>query len=137
MNLRLQRLQARADGIFSDLFDDQGELLAQTLEHAYEQENASWQAKIPCGTYTCRRGLHRLHGMAEPFETFEVLGVPGCAGILFHWGNFDRDSEGCILLGNHIARAEDGSQMVTDSRKAFGKFMVLQGGIDEFTLTVE
>ena len=136
MDLKLQRLQARGDGIFSDLRTPNGDLVAQTLEHAYENDIQELNAKIKPGMYLCKRGKHELHGMTEPFETFEVTGVPGCVGILFHWGNYNRDSEGCILVGKSIERAEDQTQMVTHSREAFAAFMRLQEGVDEFTLIV-
>jgi hypothetical protein len=134
MDLTLKRLQFRADGIFSDLKAGES-LVAQTLEHAYE--GAGWVPKIPYGAFKCVRGAHRLHGMTEDFETFEITGVQSHTNLLFHWGNFNKDSEGCILLGRSIARAPDQTQMVTESRESFARFMRLQEGVKEFTLTVE
>ena len=131
MNLTLRRDEYRADGIFSTLFDDLGNPIDRTLEHSYDNE-----PKIPPGTYTCVRGPHRLHGMTEDFSTFEVTGVEGHEGILFHWGNFNRDSEGCILVGQSKTTQSDNSEMITGSRLAFASLMALQAGVDEFTLTV-
>jgi hypothetical protein len=126
MNLILKRTQYRAEGIFSELMDDRGELIAVTLEHSYSNT-----PKIPPGVYRCLRSLHRLHGMTQDFETFEVTGVEGHRGLLFHWGNFNRDSDGCILLGDR--QVED---MVTHSRDSFQMFMQLQAGLGSFLLTV-
>jgi hypothetical protein len=134
MNLVLSRLQNRQDGIFGDIFSEYGELIAQTLEHAYD--GPMWRPKIPSGTYKCVRSLHRLHGMTEDFETFEITGVEGHTNLLFHWGCFNSNSEGCVLLGLHVERGPDQTQMLTHSREAFAKFMTLQEGVKEFTLTV-
>lgn len=126
MNLTLKRREYRDDGIFSDLFDERGIQVATTLEHSYAR-----LPKIPPGAYTCVRSLHKLHGMTEPFETFEIQGVAGHQGLLFHWGNYNRDSEGCVLVG----QAEVGA-MITESRKAFAAFLLMQAGLPSFTLTV-
>ena len=141
MTLTLTRKQCREDGIFSDLTREDGSLLAQTIEHAYEATalpdgTPQWRAKIIKGEYTCERGDHRLHGMEKPFTTFEVKSVPHCIGILFHWWNFNKDSEGCILVGTHIERAPDGSQMVTQSKGAFERFMNEVSRVNTFELIV-
>lgn len=109
-----------------------------TLEHAY-REGDSWVPKLYPGEFLCVRGPHRLHGMTQDFETFEVTGVEGHKGILFHWGNFNDHSEGCILTGDAIAEYSAGAareEMVTNSRAAFSRFMKIQEGVDHFTLRV-
>ena len=133
MNLTIVRKDRTRDGIFSLGLNDAGEQVLVTLEHAYaDEQNDRWSPKIPNGTYRCVRGKHRLHGMDEDFETFEITGVEGHTGLLFHWGNWNKDSEGCILVGASI----DGV-MITMSRASFAKFMAMQDGLDEFQLTVE
>lgn len=140
MNLTLTRFKYGIDGIFGELkatadFTD----VAVTLERAYpmvDQVNGHTVfAKIPQGVYICERGIHQLsHG--GPFETFEVTGVTGHTDLLFHQGNYDSDSQGCILLGAAVAQVTPDTQMVTDSRETFANFMTLQSGEDSFTLTV-
>lgn len=76
-----------------------------------------------------------MHGMTEDFETFEITGVPGHSNLLFHWGNFNQDSEGCILLGERTAEEGNG-EMITNSRAAFARFMGIQAGIGSFDLIV-
>lgn len=135
MNLKLVRKEFRQDGIFSELYDEQDNLIAHTLEHAYDDGAGGWAPKIPDGTFTCQRGPHRLHGMDHDFETFEITGVEGHKDLLFHWGNYNKDSEGCILLGK--AEVDDGKQhMVTSSRVEFAEFIKMQAGIDQFELVV-
>lgn len=131
MDLTLVRTDYRQDGIFGKLLDAKGRAIAFSLEHAYADGN-SWGAKIPKGTYVCKRGTHRLHGMTQDFTTFEITGVSGHSNLLFHWGNYSKDSEGCILVG-----ASNVKNMITDSRVTFAKLMELQDGSDQFQLTVK
>lgn len=133
MNLILTRTDFTENGIFSTLCDTDGNQIAVTLEHAYDSGNGdgSYLPKIPVGTFTCKRSQHRLEGMTQDFTTFQVMDVPNHTNILFHWGNFNKDSDGCILLGN-----ERNGDMIMNSKTTFSTFMALQDGVDEFTLVV-
>lgn len=132
MMLTLQRLQSGSDGIFGRLSGDGLDL--RTLEHAYDDGHGSWAPKLPAGTYTCVRGEHQLAHMTQPFTTFEVTGIPGHTGILFHVGNFNRDSEGCVLLG--LYSVDQHPPMLIGSMQAFTKFMHALEGADTFQLSV-
>lgn len=129
--MKLIRTDFQADGIFGKLFDDDGYQLAVTLEHAF-----NGLPKLPVGSYRCQRGLHSLHSTPTPFETFEVTDVPNHTGILFHVGNYNDDSNGCILLGRVVIGSGKGT-MVTASRATFDRFMLDLGGVESFMLTVE
>ncbi len=131
MNIFLNRTKGSVDGIFGKLYSERGELIAYTLEHAFLFEHEYYPA-LPEGIYTCKRGAHKLEGMKESFETFEVMNVPNHTGILFHVGNYNRDSSGCILLGSEAA-----VKAILNSKVAFNYFMGLQIGVDEFQLTVQ
>ena len=129
MNLSLHRIAFREDGIISSLDDENGKCIAMTLEHSYD-----CKPKIPDGKYLCVRSMHRLHGMTQDFETFMITGVAGHTDLLFHWGNYNEDSDGCVLTGNKCVMSD--RLMVTDSRETFAKFMAIQQGVDSFSLTV-
>ncbi len=128
--LKLIRKEFREDGIFSELCDSSGNILAHTLEHSYD-----CMPKLYDGEFTCIRGTHRLHNNI-PFETFEITGVTGHSGILFHIGNWNDDSDGCVLVGSKVAQNSLG-QMVTGSMQAFAEFMKLLEGQDNFILVVQ
>lgn len=136
MNLKLKRIDYFTDGIFGELSDDKGHKIASTLEHAYDSGHGggSYKPKLPNGTYNCVRGMHQLHD-SKPFETFEITNVPGHKGILLHIGNFNKDSEGCVLLGTEQTNTGK-FHMIAHSKAAFQRFMDLQKGVDKFTLTV-
>lgn len=134
MTLTLQRDRYGDFGIFGQLLTPEGTFIAYTLEHSY-----SGVPKIAPGTYTCVRGEHILAHMTEDFATFEITQVPdfqgkAVSGILFHWGNYNDDSEGCILLGLGIE-----TEMITNSREAFRQFMsqIIPLNCDTFTLTIK
>ncbi len=139
MNMTLERTDFEADGILGILLDDKDFFVAHTLEHAYGTGagDGSYTPKVPVGTYTCKRSPHRLHGMSVTFETFQLMDVPNHSNILLHWGNFNKDSDGCILLGQEVTTGPKGEHMITNSRATFVKFMDLQDGVDTFTLTVK
>lgn len=131
MDLTLTRTNFIEEGIFGRLTGDFGKLIVFTLEHAY-QNGQEFEPKIPVGTYVCVRGEHRLVSMPSDFTTFEITGVPNHDKILFHVGNYNKDSSGCVLLGEAIS----GTSIVY-SRSAFNEFMLLQSGIDSFILKVQ
>lgn len=130
MDLTLKRNRFGPYGIFGKLYNPEGIVIAHTLEHAFLFEH-EWYPIIPEGELKCIRGKHRL-GIGPQFETFEVTGVEGHSGLLFHVGNYNEDSTGCILLGQNSYE-----RSVVYSRTAFNDFMNLQKGVDTFMLKVE
>jgi hypothetical protein len=126
-----------------DLFDVAGQRVARFM--TAEDDNLKNLPSVSCiavGIYRCRRLLSPKHG-----ETFEVEGVPGRSHILFHEGNTEEDTEGCILLGTGfgglVVRDEDDPNhprvskwAVTASVTARAQFMALLAGVEEFQLEV-
>jgi len=132
VSLVVTRSRITPEGIFGQLKKQDGSFIAYTLEHSFNEK-----PKVALGVYKCVRGQHRLHSMTEDFTTFEVTGVPDfqgkpVSGILFHWGNFDKDSSGCFLLGKG-----ETPNMITNSKVAWQEFMDMLAGVDSFELTVE
>lgn len=128
--MKLKRYLFESNGISGALFDDDGIEIAKSIEHAYGWGINEYNPKVPQGIYVCVRGVHRLAFM-EPFQTFEITQVPDHSGILFHMGNSQKDSSGCVLLGTEIHEGK-----LTESVKAFEKFMKLMDGVDQFNLEV-
>jgi hypothetical protein len=104
---------------------------AVTLELPWEQ-NARRISKIPAGSYRCARVQSPKFG-----DTFEVTDVEGRSHILFHWGNYVKDTEGCILIGTSWADLDgDGITDLTASRIGFNIFKTLTRGWREFPLII-
>jgi len=127
MNCTLKRNKWTLDGIFGMLYDENNKQIAVTLEHSY-----NCMPKVAAGTYTCvRHAPNRL-----PYATFELQNVPDfkgsiVTGILIHIGNYNHDSDGCILLGS-----ERNGDMIMHSKKTFEAFMDLKKDVDSFILTI-
>ena len=66
-----------------------------------------------------------------------MMKVKGHYGILFHVGNYNEDSEGCILLGTGFGNTSSKGKMITASKQAFKQFMEMLKETDLFTLIVE
>ncbi len=133
----LRRIDKRPDGIFGEFtFEGDPGRFCFTLEHAYPVLVGAFEPHIPPGVYACARGTHRLRG-GVPFETFEITGVDGHTGLLFHAGNFNLDSSGCVLIGKTIAvDPNTGEEMITGSRDEFREWMGRLDGVTEFQLEV-
>lgn len=132
MKFTIIRKEFLDSGVFGEMILDDKHF-CYTAERAYDDN----KPKIPDGEYTCKRGMHKLSDLQE-FETFEIKGVKGHWGLLFHKGNWaQKDSTGCVLLGTGIGYMLKGGKMLTASKTAFAKFMKALEGVDEFTLVVK
>lgn len=87
-------------------------------------------SRIPDGEYEC------THHSGPKFENvFLVKNVPERTDILIHWGNFERDTKGCILLGCGAWLNENNEPMILNSKRAIEKFREIIGK-EDFVLTV-
>lgn len=74
---------------------------------------------IDAGTYICKK-----FSGAKYQNVFEVTNVPRRTSILLHWGNFEKDTQGCILLGLQAGSMND-APCIMQSRNAFELFRKL------------
>lgn len=84
---------------------------------------------IPVGDYICKR----FHGTKWP-NTFEIV-VEGHEALLFHAGNTEVDSEGCILLGSSVFKLK-GYRAISNSGLTFKLFMETLQDVNEFPLKI-
>ena len=97
-----------------------------TLENPW-LDNEPYISCIPKGAYDCIRVNSPRYG-----NTFTVPDVEGRTHILFHWGNWEKNTLGCILLGK-LTNSRD---MIMDSRRAFGEFIKHTQDVDGFLLDI-
>lgn len=118
----------RSHGTFGKLRINKS-VFCDTLEPT-DRENKKNISSIPVGQYICSRVLSNKYN-----ETFEVCDVEDRSNILFHWGNFDDNTQGCILVGNGISNI-DGRKAVLQSKDTFKRFMRSMDHVDTFHLTI-
>jgi hypothetical protein len=135
----------RKDGIRGQfMFEGDDVPFCVALTHAFPSGvSGSTYVPIPLpGTYTCQRGTHHLHdpknsGQTVPIETFEILGIEGHSGVLFHPGNYNADSDGCVLLGEAFTTYDAaGDEMITSSQVTFKAWMSRLAQVNTFTLVI-
>lgn len=123
--LTLHRVAILQDGAFGVLLW-QGVPFAVSLERTYEQ----CLPKMPVGAHQCIRSRFNKGG----YDTFEVV-VLGHSRILFHKGNVETDSDGCVLVGEQFGVLK-GKPAILQSGVAFKELMLLTANYDAFDLTV-
>lgn len=129
MNVTLKRTQHLSQATL-------GELTVGLCNHnpIYTLENPKRDTDkdscIAAGIYLCKpySGEHFK-------DVYIVENVPNRSAILFHWGNTEKDTLGCILLGNKLGTIEN-EPAVLESRACYERFRSLIGK-NEFILTIE
>lgn len=92
-------------------------------------DNKIGESCIPYGTYVCEP-----YTSARYPDVYRVTKVFGRSHILFHAGNYPKDTRGCLLLGMGVDYNK--SPMVTSSRNALNLFRKLVGP-NNFILTIK
>ena len=124
MNLTLERLVSDEAVTLGKLRGD-GWMLC-TLENPWI-DNEPYISCIPFGTYTCKRVDSPRFG-----NTFQIMEVADRSHILFHWGNYEKDTMGCVLLGID----SNWKSMIYSSRKGFGQFIKHMEKVRVFELSI-
>ena len=108
MKLKLQRIARKAtytigklyidDKYFCDTLEDTDRLLKQSDSLSLiKSKKIPGQTAIPTGTYKVIVNKSPKFGRLLP----RLLNVPGFEGILIHRGNTDKDTSGCIIVGEN------------------------------------
>jgi hypothetical protein len=110
--------EKQTTGCLSIYDEDTAVFSCKTLELPY-LENHKDISCIPPGEYKCEQITLKKFGLC-----FLVKNVPNRSGILFHSGNYTKDTEGCILPGLRFVDINlDGNIDVFDSTKALGMML--------------
>ena len=124
LKLSLVRIEQSSDGAIGALSVN-GRAFSWTLQPDVTDEHF----QIHAGEYEIRR----FHGKTHK-DTFEIV-VPGHTALLFHSGNTEDHTEGCILLGYTLGQS-NGKRAVLSSKDAFVMFMALAGQEQRGTLKI-
>jgi len=129
MKITLQRLY-QGDDCTLGVLASEDELLCYTLENPWK-DNTPNISCIPEGKYNCEP-----HNGVKYKDTWQITSVPGRSFILFHAGNTESDTRGCILPGTVIGSL-GGERAVLGSRIALNKFKKLVGTDNAFKLIIK
>lgn len=123
--LELKTVAVRDDGCFAVLlWDDRP--FAVSVERTF----ADRKPIIHNGVYRCIRSFFHRGG----YPTFEIM-VPGHSRVLFHKGNVEDHSEGCIIVAESFGQL-NGKTAVLDSKGGFGELWELTKHLDGFNMVV-
>jgi hypothetical protein len=123
--LELKTVAVLDEGAFSVLCWDRRPF-AVSVERTFEDG----RPVITNGEYKCTKSTYIKGG----YPTFEIA-VPGRTRILFHKGNVEEDSEGCVIVAESFGVMR-GKTAILDARTGFGGLMELTAGLQEFTMLV-
>ena len=125
IQLELKTIALLPDGCFSVLLWDKRPF-AVSVERTFD----SGYPVISEGMYQCRRDFYHKGG----YETFEII-VQGHDRILFHKGNTEDNSIGCVCVAEKFSSLS-GKLAVLESKEGFEEFMQLTTGLDNFNMEV-
>ena len=126
MQMKIIRLEMSEQGALGVLLIN-SVIFSFTLE---PDKNEKGKLYISQGAYHCQR----FHGTKWE-NTFEIL-VPGHTAVLFHSGNTEADTQGCVLLGSSTGKLK-GNRAVLNSGQTFKEFLNRTKNISEFSLFIE
>lgn len=125
MNLKLVRFSSGPDSTLGALYVD-GKFVCFTIEDERRDVKVPGETRIPAGTYQLRlRGWGGFHNrylgrFGDIHEgMLELVGVPGFTDILIHCGNTDRDTAGCLLVGDGVHENVTTRGYLTGSEPAY------------------
>ena len=138
MRIILNRLSHTTHGTFGVLMDDTAVPFAITMERPWLNNQKSISC-IPDGVYTAKRCRHseeyNFKDSPKFGDTFVVENVPNRSHILFHTGNLDDDSHGCILVGEQFGVLGNNPAILA-SKAGFKEFFRLTSNVHEFQLVI-
>jgi len=104
--LRISSDKDSTSGLLFEIEGNKRTFLAYTLEDEQRDVKVWGETRIPAGTYKLglrtEGGFHNRYKSKYTFHKgmIHVLNVPGFEYILWHTGNTDENTAGCLLLGN-------------------------------------
>jgi len=133
--LKLDRIAKNHKGTFGALSFSADNHTWHPFCVTLEPEDKNNQVGISCinaGTYICER-----YSSSKYPNTWIITDVFGRTYVLFHAGNTEYDTRGCILLAQHFGKLY-GNLAILNSGRTFEKFMNdITEGADVLMLTIK
>ena len=113
MEIVVQRKESDQDSTIGTMSIN-GEFFCYTLEDPVREVKIPNITAIPEGRYEVIINFSNRFQRQMPL----LLNVPNYEGVRIHYGNYSKDTDGCILLG-----MTEGKDFIGQSRNAFKDFM--------------
>lgn len=113
MELKLIRDTFTEDSTIGKLYIN-NTYFSETLEDKVRDVKIQNVTAIPYGRYEVIVNFSNRFQQLMPL----LINVPNYEGVRIHFGNYSKDTEGCILLGETRA-----TNFIGNSKSAFAKFM--------------
>lgn len=120
MKLQLLRFDSGLNDTLGLLFIN-GKFTGFTLEDEYREVKVMSETRIPAGTYQIKYTYSPKYGKFM----LEVMNVPNFSGIRIHPGNTEKDTSGCLLVGNVCRFNPEGDSRIEESRLAYDRILRL------------
>lgn len=127
MEIKTTIIAETAEETVSSLQID-GENFGVILEDQYREKKVMEDTRIPRGVYKLKLraygGHHQRYKHKYGFHVgmIQVMDVPGFSDILFHIGNTDQHTAGCLLTGTTFMETRGKRLVVQRSEDAYVKF---------------
>jgi len=123
--LQLKTVAVLEEGCFSVLLWD-GRPFAVSVERTFSAD----RPVITNGVFSCKKSWYNK----GQYPTYEIEG-PGHSRIMFHKGNKDTDSLGCVVVTESFGLLS-GTAAVLDSAHGFAELIQLTHGLESFEMEV-
>ncbi|MFZ4620973.1 MAG: DUF5675 family protein [Bacteroidota bacterium] len=120
MNLGLSRFYSSAVDTISALSIN-GKFAAFMLEDEKRAVKVHGETRIPAGKYKLALVDSPRFTPTYGHKMIMLMDVPGFTGVLMHPGNTEKDTEGCLLMGNVIRFNPNGPSRVEESKIAYDR----------------
>jgi len=125
MNLTLNRYSSNVESTLGLLYIN-NKFECYTLEDEKREIKKRGETRIPAGLYDIRF-REVMSGMTEKYREkysffswhLHLINVPGFEYIYIHAGNTDKDTDGCILVGDIANNNSIERGSIAQSRQAF------------------
>ena len=108
-----------------------------TLEDEYRKDKVKGETRIPGDRFSdviARKGgkiyeafskssIEEIRSFTQKYGVLEIMAVPNFENILFHVGNKDTDSNGCILIGDMANNSSSISGFISASMTAYSRLV--------------
>lgn len=129
MKILVERFDSGSDETFGRLYIN-GKLMCMTIEDEFRAVKVKGETRIPSGTYKVGKRYSPSKSPRFGHDMLWIKDVPGFEYILIHTGNFESDSEGCLIVGTKIGTL-NGKRAVLNSGVAYFKiYPIISDAID-------